>query len=141
MDKVRIAGRAVQVLGSGLALLLLSGCLLISGETTTIDVLQDSSSGNLNTVFVSAEGGSQRILPVAPPETELQVITIVEVESGDLQLDLLQPDGSVAFVVASRPNTKVTRSGAVRSDSEGNIHFRVIARGARNGSFQIFFQP
>jgi hypothetical protein len=141
MDSARSPARALRMLVLGALSVLLSGCLLISGEATTIDVLQDSSSGNLNTIFVSAEGATQRTLPVVPPDTELRVITIIEVESGDLQLDLLQPDGSVAFVIASRPDTRVTRSGIVRSDADGRIHYRVIARGARNGSYQIFFQP
>lgn len=119
--------------------LLLSGCLLLSGEQTTIDLVE--GTGNLSSSFVSGEGQELRQVPVGASAAELQVIAIVAVESGDLQLELIQPDGAVAFVVAGRPDAQITRSGAVRSDEQGNIRYRVTARGARNGAYQIFVQP
>jgi hypothetical protein len=118
---------------------LLSGCLLLSGEQTTIDLL--AGTGNVSTTFVSAEGGEERTVQVSDGASELQAITIISLESGDLQIDLIQPDGSVAFAIAGRPDTQVTRSSSVRSDSSGMVRYRVSAHGARNGEYQIFFQP
>ncbi|NCC35252.1 MAG: hypothetical protein EOM24_25060 [Chloroflexia bacterium] len=126
-------------LATAIALLLLTGCLLISGETTMID-LQDGS-GNLLTTFVGAEGQQERTLDVGLPTTELQVIVIVGVESGDLTLSLLQPEGSVVFAVAARPDLQVTRSGSVRTNERGQLRYTVNAAAARNGSYQIFVQP
>jgi hypothetical protein len=118
---------------------LLSGCMLVSGEQTTIDLLK--GTGNVSTAFVSAEGGEERVLQVSDKAAELQVIAIITLESGDLQLDLLQPDGSVAFAISGRPDAQVTRSGPVRSDDLGQVRYRVVARGARHGEYQLFFQP
>jgi uncharacterized protein YfaP (DUF2135 family) len=118
---------------------LLSGCLMISGEATTVDV--QAGSGNLLTTFVGAEGREVRRVEVGEPGAEVQVIAIVGVESGDLELAIIQPDGAVAFAVAARPDTQVTRSGAVRTDETGAIRYSVTARGARNGSYQVFVQP
>lgn len=118
---------------------LLAGCMLMSGEATTVDLQE--GSGNQLTTFVGAEGSEARRLDVGAPGAELQVIAIVSVESGDLELSLVQPDGAVAFAVAARPNAQVTRSGSVRADDEGALTYLVRARGARNGSYQIFVQP
>lgn len=122
-----------------LVALALTGCMLISGETTTIDLA--AGGGNLSTTFVSAEGEAERVLELDQPALELQVIAMVEVASGDLELALLQPDGAVAFVVASRPDTQVTRSGWVRADAAGRLRYRVSARGARDGALQLFVAP
>ena len=122
-----------------LVALALSGCMLISGETTTIDLV--AGGGNLSTTFVSAEGEAERVLELGQPALELQVIAMVEVASGDLELALLQPDSAVAFVVASRPDTQVTRSGWVRADAAGRLRYRVSARGARDGALQLFVAP
>lgn len=118
--------------------LFLTGCLLISGETATFDVGADG--GNLSSVFVSAEGSEERIIELGRPDIEALVIVIVEVASGDLEITPLQPDGSAAFVAASRPAMRVTRSGVVRTDAQGRIRYRISARGARDGAFQIFVQ-
>ncbi len=118
---------------------LLSGCLLISGEQTMIDMF--AGAGNLSTTFVSAEGGEERTVRVSEGSADLQAIVIILLESGDLQIDLLQPDGSLAFTIAGRPDAQVTRSSPVRSDSTGVVRYRVSARGARHGAYQIFFQP
>lgn len=122
-----------------LLLLLLSGCLLVSGEETTLDILEHT--GNLSTTFVSAEGATERTVQVSSGPITLQVIVMVDVEAGDLQIDLLQPDGAVAFSLTSQPNTPLIRSSPVQSDDSGVVRYRVLARAARNGSYQIFFQP
>lgn len=136
---LRRAGRALARLALLAALLAaLAGCVLVSGEETTIDLVE--GGGNVLTTFVSAEGAEVRSLETGAPGAELQVIAVVEVETGDLQLELIQPDGAVAFVVSARPNTQITRSGGVRADDEGRVRYRVSATGARDGAFQIFVQ-
>jgi hypothetical protein len=131
--------RALAILVALLLAPLLGGCLLVSGEQTTIDLL--AGTGNVSTSFVSAEGGEERTVKVGEGAVALQAITIISLESGDLQIDLLQPDGSVAFAVSGRPDAQVTRSGPVRSDASGLVRYRVAARGARRGTYQIFFSP
>lgn len=118
---------------------LLAGCLLISGEQTTVSL--QGSAANILTTFVSAEGSDEYRVPALPANTEAQAIVMVAVESGDVQIDLIQPDGAVSFVLASRPGTQVTRSGPIRSDEQGQIRYRITARNARNGEIQIFLLP
>jgi hypothetical protein len=136
----RAAARASwRLLSLGLLLLMLSGCMLISGETTAVDI-QDGA-GNLLTSFVGAEGSGERLFELGMPDAEVRVIVILGVESGDLELSLIEPDGSVAFVVTARPDAEVTRSGAVRTDALGRLRYQLSARGARSGAIQIFVQP
>lgn len=130
---------ALRAAAVALAALALAGCLLISGEQTTIDLAE--AGGNVLTTFVSAEGAEERVVDTGLPDAEVQVIAVLEVGSGDLQVVLLQPDGAVAFAVAARPATQVTRSGPVRTDAEGRVRFRVEARSARDGTYQVFVQP
>ncbi|WP_298818131.1 hypothetical protein [Chloroflexus sp.] len=134
-----ILRRAVIGLSLIVGAMLLAGCLLISGEQTTISV--QGSAANILTTFVSAEGSDEYRVPALPANTEVQAIVIVAVETGDVQIDLLQPDGSVSFVLAGRPGAQVTRSGPLRSDDQGQIRYRITARGARNGEIQIFLLP
>ena len=117
----------------------LSGCMLISGEATTID--QQGRAGNLSTQFVSAEGSEERTFQASEVNGQLQVIAIVAVESGDLSIDLLDPSGSVVFSVAARPGAQITRSGLVPTDATGKLRYRVVTRGVRNGNYQLLFQP
>lgn len=121
-----------------LALMLLSGCLLTSGERTSEDA--GPQAGNRSAVFVSAEGGELRSLQVGAPDAELRVIVILEAEQGELRLDVLDADSAVALSAQSRPDEQVTRSGSVMTDAEGVLHYRVTARGARNGGYQILYQ-
>lgn len=117
----------------------LSGCMLISGEATTID--QQGGAGNLSTQFVSAEGSEERTFQASEVNGQLQVIAIVAVESGDLSIELLDPSGSVVFSVAARPGAQITRSGVVPTDATGKLRYRVVTRGVRNGNYQLLFQP
>jgi hypothetical protein len=133
------AAPLVRLLLCALLLWTLAGCVLVSGEETTIDL--QGGSGNLSTSFVGAEGREERSVAVGDGPSEVQVIAILALESGDLQIELLQPDGGLAFAVEGRPDAEVTRSGLVRADAQGQIRYRVTARGARNGAFQLFFQP
>lgn len=126
-----------RVLGS-LFLVLLTGCLLVSGEQTSVDL--QPGSGNLTASFVSAEGQEVRSLKIAEDARTIQVIVIVEVESGDLRIDLLRPDGAVEFAVEGRADSPVTRTSEIQTDDQGYIHYRLLAQGARGGSYQLLFQ-
>jgi hypothetical protein len=137
--RTRALARFVGALSAGLCCLLLAGCLLMSGEETTIDL--QAGGGNVLTTFVSAEGSEERTLDIGAPGAEVQVIAVVEVDSGDLELSLIEPDGALAFGLSARPATQVTRSGAVSADAEGLVRYRVRAQGARDGSYQLFVQP
>lgn len=134
-----VAAALLRVALGALLLGALAGCMLMSGEATTVDL--QAGSGNLLTTFVGAEGRDERHVTVGAPGVTVQVIAIVSVESGDLELAVTQPDGSVAFAVAARPDAQITRSGSVQTDERGAISYAVSARGARNGSFQLFVQP
>jgi len=126
-----------SVLGM-LFLVLLSGCLLVSGEQTSVDL--QPGGGNLRVSFVSAEGQATRELKVAEDARLMRVIAIVEVEAGDLRLELLRPDGAVEFVAEGRPDSQVTRTSHIQTDEQGYIRYRVLAQAARNGSYQLLFQ-
>jgi len=118
--------------------LLLSGCLFMSGGRTSSDVLPDG--GNLSATFVGADGRSEQTLDTGAPQANLNAIVIVQAERGELQLELLNADGSVALAVKGRPDESVSRSGSVQTDTTGRLRYRVTAAGARNGSYQVFFQ-
>jgi hypothetical protein len=122
-----------------LSLLLLGGCLLASGEQQLIDRQGDAVALQLS--FVGAEGASVRTLDVGSPDSEVQVIALLGVTSGDLSFELLQPDQRVVFVLTARPDSEVTRSARVLTDSAGLLHYRVRAAGARDGVLQLFVQP
>jgi hypothetical protein len=117
--------------------LLLNGCLLMSGGVTSTDT--QAAAGNLSASFVSAEGQDERTLDVGE-QAQLSVITIVSVAQGQLRVDILDPNGSVVLSVQGRPNEQVTRSGTVQTDANGELHYRVVAQGARNGSYQVLYQ-
>lgn len=112
--------------------------MLISGEETTVDLREDG--GNLLTTFVGAEGREIRQLDVGTPGADVQVIVIVSIESGDLEVAVAEAGGAVSFAVAARPDTQVTRSGTVRANERGQVTYTVTARSARHGSYQIFVQ-
>lgn len=118
--------------------LLLSGCMLMSGGRTSADTLPDG--GNLSSSFVGADGRQDQSIETGAAGTTFSTIVIVQAERGELQLELLNADGSVAFAVKGRPEEAVTRSGSVTTDATGRLHYRVSATGARNGSFQLLYQ-
>ena len=75
---------------------LLSGCLLISGEQTINGPL--AGTGHLSTTFVSAEGGEERTVTVSDANANLHAIVLITLDTGDLQIDVLQPDGRMSAV-------------------------------------------
>ena len=130
-----IVGRWSFVVGLAL---LLSGCLLTSGERPSVDALPDG--GNVSTTFVGADGNSERTVETGVNGVTMNAIVIVQAERGELRLELLNPDGNVAFSVQARPDEQVTRRGDVLTDAQGRLRYRVIAQGARNGGYQVLYQ-
>ncbi len=129
----------VPALAAGLLLaMLLSGCLLMSGEQTSFT--RQEGISHLRTAFVSAEGETVRTIQVAEGPAAVQVVVIATLASGDLQLDLLHPDNTVAFTVIVPSNTQVTRTARVQASDQGYIRYRVAAREARDGSYQLLMQ-
>jgi hypothetical protein len=118
--------------------LVLSGCMLASGERVSEDIAPEA--GNRSAVFVSAEGDEVRSLDIGAPGAQLRVIVILEAEQGELRLDVLDADSAVALSAQSRPDDQVTRSGLVSAGEDGQLRYRVSARGARNGGYQILYQ-
>jgi hypothetical protein len=118
---------------------LASGCLLLSGEQTLVDA--QPAGGNFSTTFVSAEGGAERTIQTGAGPTTLNVIAALRVQQGELRLEMLSPDGAVALAIQGRPDEQVTKIGKVPTDNEGNLHYRIVARGARNGSIEVLYQP
>jgi hypothetical protein len=118
--------------------LLLSGCMLMSGERTSADTLLDG--GNVSASFVGADGQQEQAVETGAVRAAFNTIVIVEAERGELQVELLNSDGSVAFAVKGRPDEAVTRSGSVTTDDNGRLRYRITATGARNGSYQLLYQ-
>jgi hypothetical protein len=120
--------------------LLLSGCLMTSGEQSSSDA--QPAGGNFSTTFVSAEGEDLRTLATNGGPASLNVTVIVEVDQGELRLEMLNPQGSVVFAVQGRPGEQreVVRSGVVEANDQGELRYRVVARGARDGSYQVLYQ-
>jgi hypothetical protein len=121
----------------GLAFML-SGCLLTSGERPSMDALPDG--GNVSSTFVGADGNAERTIETGANSAAMNAIMIVQAERGELRLELLNPDGNVAFSVQARPDEQVTRRGDVLTDEQGRLRYRVIAQGARNGGYQVLYQ-
>ncbi|HET9221061.1 MAG TPA: hypothetical protein VFO07_01070 [Roseiflexaceae bacterium] len=119
--------------------LLLSGCLLTSGEQISVDA--QPTGGNFSTTFVSAEGGAERTIQTGAGLATLNVIAAVRVQQGELRLEMLGLDGAVALAIQGRPDEQVTKIGKVPTDNEGNLHYRIVARGARNGTIEVLYQP
>ena len=121
----------------GLAFML-SSCLLTSGERPSIDALPDG--GNVSTTFVGATGTGERTIETGANDVTMNAIVIVQAERGELRIELLNPDGNVAFSVQARPDEQVTRRDNVQTDEQGRLRYRVIAQGARNGGYQLLYQ-
>ncbi|MGQ9829297.1 MAG: hypothetical protein ACUVSW_15675 [Roseiflexus sp.] len=120
------------------ALLFLQACMLVSGEQASVDVRTDA--GNVTRTFLGAEGSTEHAVHIGDGGSFLQVIVILELQQGEMHLEMLNAGGSVAFVVQSRPGDQVSRSGMVRLDENGMLRYRVFARGARDGGYQILYR-
>jgi hypothetical protein len=112
--------------------------MLNSGHLRSADTRADA--GNTSASFLSAEGEEVIALPVGPTYRSYEVITIVSIEQGELEIELYDASGAPALTVKGRPDQQVTRSGRLASDERGTIRYRVRATGARNGSYQILYR-
>jgi hypothetical protein len=130
--------RYLALIGAAVILFFLQACMLASGERTSTDVRPDA--GNVTCTFLGAEGSEVYTVPLGDGGALLQVIAILELQQGEMRLELLNAGGSVAFAVQSRPGDQVSRSGMVRLDENGVLRYRVVARGARDGGYQILYQ-
>jgi hypothetical protein len=131
----RLAGR----LACAASMLLLAGCMLASGQRASTDIRPDA--GNTSVSFIGAEGSDAQFLEIGQPNTRFNVIVTAQVDTGDLQVDMLDgASGTVQLSVQARPDEQVTRSGSIVTDGRGQLHFRINARGARNGGYQILYQ-
>ena len=95
----RMARRPALVALACLAgmVLLLSGCMIISGGRNSSDTLPDG--GNISATFVGADGNTEQTLDTGAVRATLNAIVIVRAERGELQVELLNADGSVEFGV------------------------------------------
>ncbi|MCS6841583.1 MAG: hypothetical protein RMJ48_08665 [Roseiflexaceae bacterium] len=121
-----------------LAPLFMSACMLVSGDRISTDVRPEA--GMVTRTFLGAEGSEEYAIPVGSGATMLQTIVILELQQGEMRLEMLNAGGSVAFAVQSRPGDQVSRAGVVRLDETGTLRYRVITRSARDGGYQILYQ-
>ena len=91
-------------------------------------------------ILVGADGTQEQTVDTGAIDAAFNTIVIVQAERGELQVELLNGDGSLAFAVRGRPDEAVTRSGSVTTDRQGRLRYRVSATGARNGSYQVLYQ-
>lgn len=127
-------GGVAALLGSTL----ISGCMLASGKRTSLDARPEA--GNTQVSFLSAEGDELGSIAVGPTFTTYEVIVIIAIEQGELQLDVFDASGAPAISLKARPDQQVTRSANLASDERGNLRYRVTTRGARNGNYQILYR-
>lgn len=130
--------RCIEALVLGWLVLVLSGCMLISGAQTSTDA--QPIGGNTSVSFVGAEGFREYTLQTGAVKATMNVIILMTLQEGELQLELLDPEGSVVMVVRGRPDQSISRSGTIVTDDRGDLRYRVVARGARNGMFQVLYQ-
>ncbi len=114
--------------------------MMTSGEQSSVDA--QPAGGNFSTTFVSAEGEEVRTLATNGGAAPLNVTVIIEVEQGELRLEMLSPEGVVVFAVQGRPGEQreVVRSGVIEANAQGELRYRLVARSARNGGYQVLYQ-
>jgi len=76
-----------------------------------------ADGGNVSSTFVGADGNGERTVETGANGATMNAIVIVQAERGELRLELLNPDGNVAFSVQARPDEQVTRRGDVLTTS------------------------
>jgi hypothetical protein len=138
MAKKIINHRLLPIALIALCAVFTTGCMLSSGRQTSTDARPEA--GNTSSSFISAEGEELSSVRVGPAFQTYEVIAIVAVEQGELQLEIYDASGAPALSIQGRPEQQVTRSGRLASDEQGNLRFRVTARSARNGGYQILYR-
>jgi hypothetical protein len=123
---------------------LLSGCavsngfLLASGWQVSTDLGTDA--GNTRASFLGAEGEQLVTLPLSSGFTNYEIIAIIAVESGELQLEVYDGSGVPGITLQGRPSQQITRSAMLNTNERGELRYRIQARSARNGGFQILYR-
>jgi hypothetical protein len=112
--------------------------MLMSGPIQSADSTPDG--GNVYVAFVSAEGSETRTVATNFPDQALDVIVYVQNNRGQMRLEILDPQGSVAVAVEGQAEEQ-TRPGRVQTDASGSFRYRIRATGAQEGSFSILYQP
>lgn len=113
--------------------------MLSSGLRQSTDI--GENAGNTVASFIGAEGSEQHSINVGQANARYTVILTVAIESGELYVDMIEGgSGTVAFSVQGRPDEQVTRTGTAATDARGMLYYRVNARGARKGSYQLLYQ-
>jgi len=130
--------RLVLPASAWLLALSLSGCLLVAGEQASTDVTGDG--GNVYATFVSADGVETRSVPTEFLNQPLRVNVSARTAQGQLGIEVLNPDDSVAFVVDAQAEDQLN-GGTVTTNAAGEFRYRVRASGAQDGEYQILFQP
>lgn len=120
------------------AAIFLSSCMLMSGKQELVDSLP--GSGNISTSFISAEGVKEGIISVGTPSARVNVIMWVQVQQGEIRLELLDAADTVALSIQSRPGEQITKVGEVLTDAQGQLPYRITAQGARDGSYEVLYQ-
>jgi hypothetical protein len=110
--------------------------MLMSGKQELIDTLP--SSGNISTSFISAEGVKDGTISVGT--ARVNVIMWVQVQQGEIRLELLDSANTVALSLQSRPGEQITKVGEVLTDERGQLPYRITAQGARDGSYEVLYQ-
>jgi hypothetical protein len=118
--------------------LLFSGCMLVSGPIQSADSTPDG--GNVYVSFVSADGSETRAVATNFPDQTLDVIVYAQNERGQMRIEILDPQGSVAVAVEGQAEEQ-TRPGRVQTNAAGEFQYRIRATGAQRGSFSILYQP
>ncbi len=130
--------RCRYVLSFCAAVLLLSGCLLISGPVESSDSTADG--GNVYVGFVSADGNDTRTVTTNFPDQTLEVTVFAQNQRGQMRVEILDVQNSVSLALEGQVEEQA-RAGTVRTNTAGEFRYRIRATGAQRGAFQILYQP
>ncbi len=132
--------RALGCIALTVVLLAAAGCYLASGERTTLLPADASGRGEISGRLVSADGSTMRELQVGPSNETVAVELTVEVERGELTLEILSPEGNAVLAAAARYGRAGRADGVVRTDEAGRLRYRLSAREAGNGRYTIRYR-
>jgi len=123
------------ILGGIGLLLLLTGCFLVSGERRL--ETPGPSGGEVQVRFVSADGEGERRIPLGRPLALVRLEVTVEVDWGELSLQVIGEDLVPLLSVRSRYGQAGQGTTLARSDADGAIRLRLRADEARNGRYTL----
>lgn len=132
--------RAMRCVALVVLLLGVAGCYLASGERTTLLPADSFGRGEVSGRLVSADGSTTREIEVGPANVAVAVELTVEVERGELTLEILSPEGTPVLAAAARYGRAGRTEGVVRTDEAGRLRYRLSAREAGNGSYAIRYR-